>query len=73
MNVQELTAYFENKELPVTLRLDRACTQHDVNEAVQRNIERMKANTDDWRAKHKLEQIRNALETPYDGPEIPKL
>jgi len=73
MSPQELIAYFENKELPAVLRLDRASSQHDVKEAVQRNIERMGANVDDWRAKHKLEQIMNALETPYDGPGIPNL
>lgn len=73
MSPQELIAYFENKKLPAVLRLDRASTQHDVAAAVSRNIERMGTNANDWRAKHKLEQIRNALETPYDGPEIPKL
>jgi hypothetical protein len=73
MSPQELISYFENKELPETLRLDRASTQHEVKNAVERNIERMTANPDDWRAKHKLEKIRNAMETAYEGPGIPNL
>jgi hypothetical protein len=73
MSPQELIAYFQNKELPENLRLDRASTQHEIKNAVERNIERMRENPDDWRAKHRLEQIMNALETPYDGPGIPSL
>jgi hypothetical protein len=73
MSAQELIAYFEHKELPQTLRLDRASTQYEVKEAVLRSIERMQANPDDWRAKHRLEQIMNSLEMPYDGPGISTL
>lgn len=73
MSQQELIAYFENRDLPEILRLDRASTQHEVKESVRRNIDMMLSNTDGSRAKHRLRQIMNALETPYDGPEIPKL
>ena len=73
MTAQELIAYFENKTLPENLRLDRASTEHNVEEAVKRNIETMALNSDGGRAKHRLEQIMNALETPYDGPGIPQL
>ncbi|MDP9078810.1 MAG: hypothetical protein M3O71_15380 [Bacteroidota bacterium] len=73
MSLQELIAYFENKALPETLRLDRASTQLDVKEAVERNIGTMLLNADNGRARHRLLQIKNALETPYCGPEIPKL
>lgn len=73
MTPQELIAYFETTTLPDTLRLDRASTQLDVAEAVKRNIETMLLNTDNGRAKHRLTQIKNALESPYDGPGIPKL
>ena len=73
MNPQELITYFENKALPETLRLDRASTQLEVKDAVRRNIETMLLNTDNGRAMYRLLQIKNALETPYNGPEIPKL
>jgi predicted component of type VI protein secretion system len=73
MSPQQLTDYFETATLPETLRLDRASTQHNVKEAVKRNIETMVLNNDGGRAKHRLTQIMNALETPYDGPGIPKL
>ena len=73
MNPQELIAYFEMVTLPETLRLDRASTQNDVKDAVQRDIETMLLNGDNGRAKHRLLQIKNALENPYSGPDIPKL
>jgi predicted component of type VI protein secretion system len=73
MTPQELITYFENKELPELLRLDRASTQHNVKESVLRNIETMLLDTDGGRAKHRLTLIMNALETPYDGRGIPKL
>jgi len=73
MTSQELIAYFESAKLPETLRLDRACTQHDVKESVARNLETMRLDNDNGRAKHRLTQIMNALETPYDGPGIPNL
>jgi predicted component of type VI protein secretion system len=66
MTNEELIAYFENKELPEKLRINRAVTQYEVKEAVQRNIE----NINDSRAKHRLTDIMNALDHPYDGPEI---
>jgi len=71
MTEQELVAYFENKELPESLRLDRASTQYEVEVAVARNMETMLSNPKDTGAKHRLTQIKNALETPYDGPGIP--
>ncbi len=69
MTNEELIAYFKNKELPTILRINRAITQHEVTEAVTRNIE----NINDNRAKDRLITIMNALENPYDGPEIPTL
>lgn len=72
MTDQELIAYFENRELPETLRLDRACTQHEVKDAVSRNLESMLNNPQDGGAKHRLMQIVNALENPYNGQAIPR-
>ena len=68
MTPQQLTDYFETATLPETLRLDRASTQHNVKEAVKRNLETMTLNNDGGRAKHRLIQIMNAQGTPYDGP-----
>jgi len=73
MTAQELITFFKTVTLPETLRLDRASTQGNVKEAVKRNIEIMLTNADGGRAMHRLTQIKNALETPYSGPEIPKL
>jgi hypothetical protein len=73
MTQEELIAYFKTATLPKTLRLDRASTQFEVKDSVKRNIETMLLNKDGDRAMHRLLQIRNALETPYSGPEIPKL
>jgi hypothetical protein len=39
MTNEELIAYFKNKELPEKLRINRAVTQYEVKEAVQRNID----------------------------------
>ena len=73
MNPQELIACFKTATLPETLRLDRASTQPEVKAAVTRNIGTMVLNTDSGRARHRLLQIMNALETPYSGQEILKL
>jgi hypothetical protein len=73
MTDPELIAYFDNKELPKVLRLDRATTQHEVAEAVKRNIENIKADPNDHRSRHRLTRIMEAVEHPYDGPEIPRL
>jgi predicted component of type VI protein secretion system len=68
MTEQELIDYFTDKDLPESLRINRAVTQHDVRAAVDRNIETMLDNPTTNGAKHRLTQIKNALETPYDGP-----
>lgn len=73
MTNEELIAWFKDKELPKILRINRAITQHEVKDAVQRNIETLIANPNDNRAIHRLTEIMNALETPYDGPDIPAL
>ncbi|SDF28480.1 hypothetical protein SAMN05216464_115117 [Mucilaginibacter pineti] len=72
MTDQELIIYFENATLPAKLRLDRASTQYEVKDAVQRNIEMLKQGDKGDHAKHRLIQIMNAIEHPYDGPEIPR-
>lgn len=72
MNDQELISYFETAELPETLRIDRATTQHGVMAAVKRNVAWMLNGSKDGGARHRLLQIHHALENPYDGPEIPR-
>jgi hypothetical protein len=71
MTEDELVAYFEHKLLPETLRIDRATVQLSVKEAVARNIQTMLSDSKAGGAKHRLSQIKNALENPYDGPGIP--
>lgn len=73
MNDAELIAYFDNRALPEILRLDRATTQHEVADAVKRNIENIKADPNDHRSRHRLARIMEAIEKPYDGPAIPKV
>jgi len=73
MTDQELITFFETATLPETLRIDRATTQFDVKEAVERNIGMMQNSSKDANAKHRLRQIMNALKNPYSGLEIPKL
>jgi hypothetical protein len=72
MTDQELIAYFDNRVLPETLRIDRATTQLEVKEAVGRNIENIRTNHQDHRSRYRLTRIKDALETPYSGPEIPR-
>ena len=72
MTDQELIAYFDHKELPQVLRIDRATTQYDVADAVKRNIENILASPQDFRSRNRLVNIMQALETPYDGPEKPR-
>ena len=71
MTDQELITYFDNKELPLTLRLDRATTQYEVKDAVERNLAMLKEGDKGGHAKHRLIQIMHAIECPYTGPEIP--
>ncbi|MDB5088587.1 MAG: hypothetical protein JWR09_2581 [Mucilaginibacter sp.] len=73
MTDQELIAYFDNVTLPETLRINRAITQFNVKEAVDRNIEMMRNDPKNGHARHRLIQIMDAIGNPYDGPEIPKV
>ena len=68
---QELIAYFETATLPETLRIDRATTQFEVKDAVERNLATLKNGDRGGHAKHRLIQIMNAIKNPYNGPEIP--
>ena len=67
MTEQELVDYFTNKDLPESIRIDRATTQHEVRAAVDRNIDMMLTNPKPGGAKHRLTRIMNAIETPYSG------
>jgi predicted component of type VI protein secretion system len=73
MTDPEIIAYFKDKTLPQSLRIDRATTQFEVQEAVNRNLENLFNNPQDHRSRHRLARIIEALETPYDGPEKPRL
>jgi len=73
MTDQELIAYFDNVTLTATLRINRAITQFNVKEAVERNIEMMRNDPKNIHARHRLVQIMDAIENPYNGPEIPKV
>ena len=72
MTDQELIAYFENRTQPGTVCLDRACTQHEVKDAVKRNIKSLLEDPKDGHAKYRLTRIMAAFEKPYNGPEIPR-
>jgi hypothetical protein len=72
MTDEELIAYFEHAKLPKTLRLDRATRQLRVSESVHMNIQLMLADPKDERCRYRLQRIADAMENPYDGPEIPR-
>ena len=72
MTDEELIAYFEHAKLPDKLRIDRATTQHQVQQAVYHNIEILKSDSTDARCRNRLNRIAAAMEHPYDGPEIPR-
>ena len=72
MTDEELIAYFEYSKLPETIRLDRATTQFNVQEIVKRNLAAMIADPKDHRCRHRLRRTADAMERPYDGPEIPR-
>jgi hypothetical protein len=71
MTDQDLIAYFETATLPETLRIDRATTQFEVKDAVERNLATLQHGDKGGHARHRLMQIMNAIENPYNGPEIP--
>jgi hypothetical protein len=73
MSDQDIFDYFKDKTLPEILRLDRATTQFEVKDAVKRNIEALKGNSQDHHAKHRLLRIIDAIDKPYSGPELPRL
>jgi hypothetical protein len=72
MTDEELIEYFKHATLPDSLRLDRATTQYNVRNAVNDNLELMRANPKDERCRYRLQRIVNAIEHPYDGPELPR-
>ena len=72
MTDEELIEYLKDAKLPETLRLDRAITQHNVKNAVEANMELMRANPKDERCRYRLQRIINAIKHPYDVLEIPR-
>jgi hypothetical protein len=72
MTDEKLTIYFGQAQLPQTLRLDRATTQNDTPQAVNINMEKMKADLKDHRCRHRLKRIADAMKHPNAGPEIPR-
>jgi 3-dehydroquinate synthetase len=72
MTDEEIITYFEAAILPETLRLDRATTQLNVKESVKSNIKLMLADPKDTHSRHRLNRIADAMENPYNGPEIPR-
>jgi hypothetical protein len=72
MTIEEWSAYFENITLPEPLRLDRACTQFNVADRVERLLENMSIQPENWRHEHQLKRIKNAFENPFNGQEIPR-
>jgi hypothetical protein len=71
MTDEELITYFECTPLPEKLRLDMATTQFDVAQNVKNNLASMLADPKDHHCRNRLIKIANAMEHPYDGPEIP--
>lgn len=72
MTVDELSAYFQQYTLPKVLRLDRATHQQNVEEQVAQLLDNMRRQPENWRHEHQLLRIKNALEHPFDGQEIPR-
>jgi hypothetical protein len=72
MTFEELNDYFTNATLPAELRLDRASTQLNVPDRVKQLLSNMSLYPENWRHKHQLLRIKNALENPYNGPGIPR-
>jgi hypothetical protein len=72
MTFDELNTYFNTISLPEELRLDRASTQSNVPERVKQLQNNMQKHPDNWRHKHQLLRIKNAIENPYNGPGIPR-
>jgi hypothetical protein len=72
MTFEELNTYFNTISLPEELRLDRASMQSNVPERVKQLQNNMQKDPENWRHKHQLLRIKNAIENPYDGPGIPR-
>jgi hypothetical protein len=72
MTFEELTNYFDNKQLPAQLRLDRAAVQSNLAEQIKYLLQNMEREPQNWRHEDKLTRIVKALEHPYDGPGIPR-
>lgn len=67
MNYEELKEYFDNAVLPETIQIERATTQYEVARFVKQDLESLKINPNDQGCRHRLMQIKNAIEVPYQG------
>ena len=72
MNDAELIAYFENAELPDTLRVDRAIIQYELPANAKYYVTRLKEKPEDKDIRFWLFRIKKALDEPFAGQEIPR-
>jgi len=70
---QELIAYVDIATLSGTLRIHKAITQFNVKEPLERNIEMMRNDSKSNHARHRLVQIMDAIQNPYNGPDRPEV
>ena len=68
----ELISYFENANLPESLRVDRATTQYELPKHAKHYVDSLKQNPDDKNIRFWLLRIKKAMDEPFAGQEIPR-
>ena len=73
MTDAELIAFFENTDLPESLRIDRATTQHELPRYAKHYTDLLKQKPADKNMRYWLFRVKKAIDEPFAGQEVPRL
>ena len=73
MTDSELIAFFENTDLPESLRIDRATTQHELPRHAKHYTDLLVQKPGDKNVRYWLLRVKKAIDEPFAGQEIPRL
>jgi hypothetical protein len=73
MSDAELISFFENTDLPESLRIDRATTQHELPRYAKYYTDLLKQKPADKNVLYWLLRVKKAIDEPFAGQDIPRL
>jgi len=73
MTDAELISFFENTDLPESLRIDRATTQHELPRYAKQYTDSLIQKPANKNIRYWLLRVKKAIDEPFAGQEIPRL